>query len=344
MNDELLLLVARIARLRQLEEQNRTLSRDLGKLEGFEGLIATSPPMREVLDVVRTVAPSDATILIEGESGTGKEVLARAIHRNSPRRDRAFVAISCAALPETLLETELFGHERGAFTDARKDRRGRFELADGGTLFLDDVDDLGLPVQVKLLRALQERVIERVGGEKAVHVDIRVVAATKLDLAAMLAEGKFREDLYYRLNVVPLKLPPLRERTEDVPLLMRHFVERFARGRRYEIKPDVMQALCQYPWPGNVRELENSVERAIAMAGEASELKREHLLLPLFQKNRGGPTPGVTTLKDVVVEAEKDHIRRVLKSTANHKAQAAALLGISRKNLWEKMRDYGIEG
>jgi len=343
MNDEILLLVVRVAHVRALEQKNRDLSQDLGRLEGFEGFIASASAMREVLDVVRTVAPTDASILIEGESGTGKEVLARSIHRNSPRRDRPFVAISCAALPETLLETELFGHERGAFTDARKERKGRFELADGGTLFLDDVDDLGLPVQVKLLRALQERVIERVGGEKPVAIDIRVVTATKVDLAAMMADGKFREDLFYRLNVVPLKLPPLRDRSEDVPLLVQHFMKRFSRDRTYEVKPEVMQALCHYPWPGNVRELENAVERAIAMAGESSDLKREHLLLTLFQKNKGGATPGITTLKDVVVEAEKDHIRRVLKSTDNHKAQAAALLGISRKNLWEKMKDYGIE-
>lgn len=344
MNDEILLLVARVARLKQLEEQNRSLAADLGRIEGFENVVGRSPAMVKVLDVVRTVAQSDASILIEGESGTGKEVIARAIHRNSPRRDGPFVALSCAALPEGLLEAELFGHERGAFTDARKERRGRFELANGGTLFLDDVDDLGMPVQVKLLRALQERVIERVGGEQPVPVDIRVVTATKKSLVELMTEEKFREDLYYRLNVVPLKLPPLRERVEDIPLLIRHFIERFSTGELHEVPSDVMDALCLYPWPGNVRELENSVERAIAMAGGAQVLRREHLLLPSPRFKNATNISGVTGLKDVVQAAEREHIKRVLKTTNNHKAQAAALLGISRKNLWEKMKEYKING
>ncbi len=344
LNDEILLLLARISRVRKLEEQNRSLSADLGRIEGFENVVGTSPAMVEVLKVVRTVAPTDASILIEGESGTGKEVIARAIHRNSQRRHGPFVALSCAALPESLLEAELFGHERGAFTDARKERHGRFELANGGTLFLDDVDDLSMPVQVKLLRALQERVIERVGGEKPVPVDIRVVTATKSSLTERMEQGKFREDLYYRLNVVPLRLPPLRERSEDVPLLVRHFVERFAPGARFEVPSDVMDALCLYPWPGNVRELENAVERAIAMAGDSTVLRREHLLLPAARFRGATELRGLGTLKEVVAQAEKEHIVRVLKTTGNHKAQAAELLGISRKNLWEKMKDYGIEG
>jgi len=344
MNDEILLLVKRIAKVKQLEEQNRSLHEDLGRFEGFENVIGRSPAMVRVLDVVRTVAGSDASILIEGESGTGKEVIARAIHRNSQRRDGPFVALSCAALPESLLEAELFGHERGAFTDARKERRGRFEMANGGTLFLDDVDDLGLSVQVKLLRALQERVIERVGGESPVPVDIRVVTATKQNLASQMEQQKFREDLYYRLNVVPLRLPPLRDRVEDIPLLCRHFVDRFSRGRKYVISPEVMNALCLYPWPGNVRELENSVERAIAMAGERSELRQEHLLLPSPRFKHAANISGVAVLKEVVQEAEREHIKRVLKTTNNHKAQAASLLGISRKNLWEKMKEYEISG
>ncbi|MFG0319349.1 MAG: sigma-54-dependent transcriptional regulator [Planctomycetota bacterium JB042] len=340
LNDELLLLVARVARIRKLERENRSLHEDLGRLEGFENVIGASTPMVEVLNVVRTVAKTDASILIEGESGTGKEVIARSIHRNSERRDGPFVALSCAALPETLLEAELFGHEAGAFTDAKKARHGRFELADGGTLFLDDVDDLGLPVQVKLLRALQERVIERVGGEKPIGVDIRVVTATKKNLAELMQEGKFREDLFYRLNVVPLRLPPLRERVEDVPLLVHHFVRRLRPRDEYEVPSDVMDALCLYPWPGNVRELENSVERASAMAGDSRTLKKEHLLLPSPRFKNAAHVPATTTLKEVVRAAEIEHIKRVLKTTGNHKAQAAALLGISRKNLWEKMKEY----
>ncbi|MFH0946671.1 MAG: sigma-54 dependent transcriptional regulator [Planctomycetota bacterium] len=342
MNDEILLLVKRLAKVKHLEDQNRSLHADLGRFEGFENVIGRSPAMVKVLDVVRTVAQSDASILIEGESGTGKEVIARAIHRNSHRREGPFVALSCAALPESLLEAELFGHERGAFTDARKERKGRFEMANGGTLFLDDVDDLGMSVQVKLLRALQERVIERVGGEKPVPVDIRVVTATKKNLQALMEQREFREDLFYRLNVVPLRLPPLKDRVEDIPLLVRHFVRRFSSGKEYEISPELMSALCLYPWPGNVRELENSVERAIAMAGDQTRLRHDHMLLPSPRFKNAADISGISALKDVVHCAEREHILRVLKTTNNHKAQAASLLGISRKNLWEKMKEYGI--
>ncbi len=345
LNDEILILVARVARMRQLELKNRQLTEQIGKLEGFEDVIVGSPAMHSVLEIVRTVAPTDASILIEGESGTGKEVIARAIHRNSLRRDGPFVALSCAALPESLLEAELFGHEKGAFTDARRERKGRFELATNGTLFLDDVDDLGLTVQVKLLRALQERLIERVGGEKAIAVDIRVVTATKKSLPDLMVQGRFREDLYYRLNVVPLKLPPLRDRVEDIPLLVKHFVSRLSRGRPFEITQETMEALCAYPWPGNVRELENSVERAIAMAGAANVLKAEHLLMSArTAKNAVEVSGKITSLREYVEQAEREHIIRVLRVTKNHKAQAAGLLGISRKSLWEKMRDYAIPG
>jgi DNA-binding NtrC family response regulator len=348
LNDEILMLIARIARLRRLEEQNRSLASDLGRLEGFENVVGRSLAIQGVLDVVRTVAPTDASILIEGESGTGKEVMARAIHRNSARRSGPFVALSCAALPESLLEAELFGHERGAFTDARKERHGRFELANGGTLFLDDVDDLSMPVQVKLLRALQERRIERIGGEKEIPVDIRVVTATKKNLLELCEQNRFREDLYYRLNVVPIRLPPLRDRIEDVPLLVRHFISRLG-GDRYEVASEVMDALCFHTWPGNVRELENAVERAIAMAGSERFLKREHLLLGAGRKGPGAAAASADTgppmtLREVVMRSEKEHILRVLKVTGNHKAQAAQLLGISRKNLWEKMKEYELGG
>lgn len=344
MNDEILLLVARISRLKSLQDQNQALKEDLGRFAGFENVIGKSAPMLDVLKIVKTVAPTDASILIEGESGTGKEVIARAIHRNSNRRSGPFVALSCAALPESLLEAELFGHERGAFTDARKERHGRFEMATGGTLFLDDVDDLTLPVQVKLLRALQERVIERIGGEKEIPIDIRVVTATKKNLLQLASQNKFREDLFYRLNVVPIRLPPLRERIEDIPLLVKHFIERLGSGR-YTVASEVMDALCMHQWPGNVRELENSVERAIAMAGDEKSLRRENLLLGALRNQSaslGGAPPMI--LKDVVIEAEKEHIKKVLKLTGNHKAQAAQFLGISRKNLWEKMKEYEMGG
>jgi transcriptional regulator with PAS, ATPase and Fis domain len=283
-------------------------------------------------------------VLIEGESGTGKEIIARAIHLNSPRRGKPFVALSCAALPESLIEAELFGHERGAFTDAKKERKGRFELAEGGSLFLDDIDDLALSVQVKLLRAVQQREIERVGGESPVPVDIRLVVATKRNLEELVTEGSFREDLFYRLNVVNLRLPPLRERAEDIPLLVNHFIGLHAGGRSYEVKADVTEALIEHPWPGNVRELENAVERAIALAGEARVLRKEHLLRPSREFKTATQLSGrLKTLKEMIEDTEKEHIRRVLRVTRGHRAQAASILGISRKNLWEKLRDYGID-
>lgn len=343
LNDEVLLLAARVARQKKLHEQVANLKEDLGRLAGFENVIGKSPGMIGVLKIVKTVAMTDASILIEGESGTGKEVIARAIHRNSTRKSGPMIALSCAALPESLLEAELFGHERGAFTDARKERRGRFELANGGTLFLDDVDDLSMPVQVKLLRALQERVIERVGGEKEIPIDIRVVTATKKNLLDLVSQGKFRDDLYYRLNVVPLRLPPLRERVEDVPLLVRHFIDRLG-GGQYTVSQETMDSLCMHSWPGNVRELENSIERAIAMAGDDRELKRENLLLGAMRNTKGAEEGTTMILRDVASAAEKEHIKRVLKLTGNHKQQAATILGISRKNLWEKMKEYELGG
>ncbi len=343
-NEAMVSLVDTFARLRALEAENRALRDRLGGEEGLEGVIGASPAMREVFERVRTVAPTDATVLIEGESGTGKERIAHAIHALSPRAAGPFVAISCAALPESLLEAELFGYEKGAFTDARKERRGRFELADGGTLFLDDIDDMPLAVQVKLLRVLQERAFERLGGETTREVDIRVVAATKVPLRDLVREQRFREDLYYRVHVVPLRLPPLREREGDVPLLVRHMIARHGGGRNYRVSRATMAALERYPWPGNVRELENAVQRAIALAGERDELAAEDLL-PLDPRWRGATEVAeeVRPLREVLREHEAAHIRRALEATGGHRSQTAELLGISRKVLWEKMRDLGIE-
>jgi DNA-binding NtrC family response regulator len=345
LNTDLLILVERIDRLKGLREDNRRLMDQLGKMAGIENVVGTSRAMQDVLKSVRNVAKSSASVLIEGESGTGKEVIARTIHMNSDRRDEPFVAVSCGALPETLLETELFGHEKGAFTDARKERKGRFELASGGTIFLDDIDDVEPATQVKLLRTLQEREIVRVGGEKTIKVDIRLISATKRDLQELMQEGKFREDLFYRLNVVPIQLPPLRDRQEDIPLLVDHFIKLQApKGRKYELKPDVMEALVRYAWPGNVRELENSVERAIVLAGEARFLKKENLLkLSDRFKTAAEVSAPKTTLKEIVMRAEREHIIETLKTTGGHRAQAAMILGISRKSLWEKLRDYNIE-
>jgi DNA-binding NtrC family response regulator len=345
MNEQIVVLLDRIAKLRELKDENRNLREQIEEFSGFENLIGSSAPMQEVFRTIRTIARSDSNVLILGETGTGKERVARAIHNLSPRRAKPLVAISCAAIPSALLEDELFGHEKGAFTDARDRKIGRIERAEAGSFFLDDIDDMPLATQVKLLRVLQERELERLGGEKTIKVDIRVIAATKVDLKEMVREQKFREDLYYRLNVVPLNLPPLRARLGDIPLLTRHFVQKFAQGKEYEIKPEVMEVMEAYYWPGNVRELENAVERSIALAGNATFLKREHLVERSPDHKLALNVPRrISPLKQVVEEAEREHILAVLKITGDHRAQAASLLGISRKNLWEKMKLFGIEG
>ncbi len=344
-NDAMVALVETFGRVRDLERENRDLRERLAEGgEGFDGIVGASPAMQRVFERVRTVAPTDATVLLEGESGTGKERFARAIHGLSARSSGPFVAISCAALPESLLEAELFGYEKGAFTDARRDRKGRFELADGGTIFLDDIDDMPLATQVKLLRVLQERTLERLGSETSRELDLRVVAATKVPLRELVREGRFREDLFYRINVVPVPLPPLRERQGDVPALVRHLIQRHGGGEAFSVPPATMRALERYPWPGNVRELENAVQRAIALAGPSRELAAEDLVA-LDERWRGATEvpEEVRPLREVLREHEVAHIRRALELTGGHRSQTASLLGISRKVLWEKMRDHGIE-
>ncbi len=346
-------VVERVARMDKLRVMGEELEKLRARLEGPDlsrRIVGRSRSMLALLDQVATLASSDATVLLEGESGTGKEVVARAIHSLSPRASRPFVAVSCAALPENLIEDELFGHEKGAFTDARKIRKGRFELADGGTLFLDDVDDLPLPIQVKLLRVLQEREFERIGGEETVTVDVRIVAATKVDLKKRVQEGDFREDLFYRLNVLPLRLPPLRERREDIPLLVRHFIGKYGGGRDYVVPAETLEAMERYSWPGNVRELENHVARAVAFAGEKGVLERKHLLppdassLPVLEKGGGeGEERAFRPLSEVVKEAERAHIQKVLAHTGGHRTKTARILGISRKALWEKMKDMELD-
>jgi DNA-binding NtrC family response regulator len=337
-------MVKGTSRVRALEAENRALREQLKGVQSCGQMIGASDVMGAVFDRIRTVAATDATVLIEGESGTGKERVALALHEASPRSEGNFVALSCAALPESLLEAELFGHEKGAFTDAHKEKRGRFELAHKGTLFLDDIDDMPLAVQVKLLRVLQERNFERLGGERTIDVDIRVVAATKEPLRDLVRANRFREDLFYRINVVPVRLPPLRERTGDVPLLAQHLIERHGHGRKYSIPPATMTLLERYPWPGNVRELENAIQRAIALAGAASELSREHLL-PLDKRWRGAlePASEVRPLRDVLKEAEAEHLARALEATSGHRTQCSEMLGISRKVLWEKLKEHGLQ-
>ena len=343
-NEDIILKLVKLKEIRTLRQENERLREELGRVEGLDQIVGKSDPMMKLFKAIRTVAKTDANILITGESGTGKELVSLALHRNSPRRNKPFVPLSCAALPATLLEDELFGHERGAFTDAHRRKIGRFEKAHTGTLFLDDIDDMELPTQVKLLRVLQERVIERIGSEETLAVDIRVIAATKVNLAELVQEGKFREDLFYRLNVVPLDLPPLRKRIEDIPMLTYSFIEKYRGEETYKVPDDVLARMRDYPWPGNVRELENAVQRAIALAGDSRRLKREHLVPPSPDFKKGMAVPrGDATLKEVTVAAERDQIQRVLKTTGGHKAQAASILGISRKNLWEKMKEYNLE-
>ncbi|MBK9129968.1 MAG: sigma-54-dependent Fis family transcriptional regulator [Phycisphaerales bacterium] len=344
LNETVIERLARIERYRALLDENQRLRQELKDSSGLPGVIGRSRSMADVVKTIRTVAPTEASVLIVGESGTGKERVARAIHQLSSRAEKAFVAVSCGALPDTLLESELFGHERGAFTDAQRQRRGRFELADGGTMFLDDIDDMPLTTQVKLLRVLQEREFERVGGERTVRVDIRLVSATKVSLVDLVRQGKFREDLYYRLNVVPVRLPPLHEREGDIPLLVEHFIEKLGGGRSFTVKTDVLEAMAGYSWPGNVRELENHIAQAIAMAGGATVLKKEHLL-PVDKTRRAAldPPNELQKLREVLVEAERAHLKTVLRSVGGHRTKAASVLGISRKVLWEKLRDYGIE-
>jgi DNA-binding NtrC family response regulator len=347
-NEQIVHALAKLGKMRSLEAENENLRSQISEIAAFENIVGQSPAMRAVLDLVRTVAKTDTTVLLQGETGTGKEVIARAIHNNSSRAKGPWVAISCAAIPSTLLEDELFGHERGAFTDARDRKVGRFERAQGGTFFLDDIDDLALTTQVKLVRVLQEREVERLGGDRPIKVDIRVIAATKLDLHAMVKEGKFREDLYYRLNVVTIVIPALKDRRGDVPLLARHFIRKYGPPREFEVTPEGFAAMERHVWPGNVRELEHAIERAIALSGGARQLKPEHLVPdPEHTRAGSGADPSgpedLGTLRKVVEDAEKEHLRKVLKLTGNHRAQAAAILGISRKNLWEKLKMHHFD-
>ena len=344
-NEAVVGMVERFGRERALAEENQRLRDELRQLSAKQvgEMVGRSAAMAVVFKNIETVAPTEATVLIEGESGTGKERVARALHGLSQRPSGPFVALSCGALPESLLEAELFGHEKGAFTDAHRERKGRFELADGGTLFLDDIDDMPLSVQVKLLRVLQERNFERLGSEKVRDVDMRVIAATKRSLRDMVREGKFREDLFYRINVIPIALPPLRERKGDVPLLLQCMIERHGKDTAFRVSAATMRALERYPWPGNVRELENAVQRAIALAGDKKELEKD-LLVPVDSRWRGATeTPEeVRPLREVLREAEIAHIESALEMTGGHRTQTAELLGISRKVLWEKLRDFDI--
>jgi formate hydrogenlyase transcriptional activator len=333
----------------QLAKEKAYLEEEVRTEHHFGEIVGESAALRRVLKQVETVAPTDSTVLIRGETGTGKELVARALHELSPRRERTFVKLNCAAIPTGLLESELFGHERGAFTGAVSQKVGRFELAHKGTLFLDEVGDIPPELQPKLLRVLQEQEFERLGGTKTIQVDVRLAAATHRDLAKMVADGRFREDLYYRLNVFPVVLPPLRERPDDIPRLVRHFTQRFARrmGRRIETIPSVvMEALVRYPWPGNVRELQNVIERAVILSpGPSLQVPVGDLRPSSSTLASGEEASGVRGAAATLADAEREHILGVLRETGwvvGGSKGAAARLGMKRSTLQWKMKKLGI--
>lgn len=342
--DVLEITLARALRSREVEAENRELHQQLEKKYGLENIIGHSRPMEDVFDTVQQVAPARTTVLIEGESGTGKELIARALHRLSPRKNGPFIEVHCAAFSENLLESELFGHEKGAFTNAISQRKGRFELADGGTLFLDEIGEIDLETQVKLLRVLEARAFERVGGTEQVKVDVRLVAATNRDLQSMVAEGSFREDLYYRLNVVRVLLPPLRDRGTDTTLLVHHFLEIFREENGKEvvgITPDAMDVLTTYKWPGNIRELRNVVERMVVLCkGDRITLRD---IPPEIKTERAAARAVPSSRKATMKDAEKTMIIRTLAEHNGNRTRAAAQLGISRRTLHRKLKLYDIE-
>ena len=343
--DDLMITIDKVLELHALRDENVKLRAQLERRYDFEHIIGHSAKMQEVFDAARRVASTRATVLLGGESGTGKGLLARAIHHHSPRRDAPFTKISCSTIPENLMESELFGYEKGAFTGATQSHQGKFEQADGGTVFLDEIGDVPPAVQVKLLRVLQEREFERLGGSKTIHVDVRIVAATNQDLRAALEQGTFREDLYYRLNVVPISLPPLRERKEDIPYLLDHILAKFAgdTGNRIEvISQTAMEKLMVYHWPGNVRELENIIERSMVLARsdtvEADDIRLDHRAAS-SQSEAAAFLPDGMTLE----QYEQELIREALRRTNDNKSQAARLLGMTRNALRYRLSQMGVE-
>ncbi len=342
--DELRLTLDRALTMRRLERENVELRAEVKGRYRFESIVGGSEKIREVLDMAGRVAASDATVLITGESGTGKELLAKGVHYNSLRADGPFVAVNCAAIPEHLIESELFGHVKGSFTGAIKDKEGKFERADGGTLFLDEIGDLRIDLQAKILRALQERHVERVGGAAPIPVDVRVIAATNKDIERAVKEGRFREDLYYRLSVIPLRMPPLRERKDDILLLVDHFVKKFNPARDVSVTRETLDALTAYGWPGNVRELENTIERA-------SVLKRGDTITPAelpdkLRKEKTDVENIILNLPDEGIsleDLEKNLIIRALERHKGNQTRAAEYLDITRPTLIYRMEKYGIK-
>jgi two-component system response regulator HydG len=343
--EELKILVQKALEYYRLREENLTLKERLGSRFDFSRIIGKGRKMKELFDFLAQVAPSEATVLILGESGTGKELVANAIHHNSPRTQQPFVKVACAALPETLLESELFGHEKGAFTGAIARREGRFQAAHRGTIFLDEVGEMSPAIQTKLLRVLQEREFEPVGSSRTVKVDVRVIAATNKDLGKEIKEGRFREDLFYRLNVIPIHLPPVRERKEDIPALANHFLSLYREKNKKEIKeisPKALDLLIRHDWPGNIRELENCLERAVIVArGELiapADLPPAIQNLPAGKEDAEIPFPAGISLQ----EAEKALILKTLEDAGGNRSRAAEILGINRRTLQMKLKEYGM--
>jgi len=341
--DEMLLTIRKALEERRLRHEVTALRHELRKRYHFESLIGKSRAMQEVFSLIEQVAGSRSTVMIYGRSGTGKELVAKAVHYNSQRASKAFVAVNCAAIPAELLESELFGHEKGAFTGAIATKVGKFELATGGSLFLDEVGSMRLDLQAKILRALQEREIERVGGTRTIKIDVRVIAATNRDLKRAVEEGTFREDLYYRLNVVPITLPDLKDRQEDIPLLANHFMQKFTQESNpaiREISKEAMGILMSSPWPGNVRELENVIERAVTLGRGPAILPAD---LPPHLAGDAGPVGRALAQEATLEDLERDYITAILQRTKWHQIRTAAILGIDRRTLYRKIRRYGIK-
>jgi DNA-binding NtrC family response regulator len=340
--EEISLLVSRIIKVKNLQRENTILRKKLSHSYSAHDVISKNPRMRQILELAAQVASLRSTVLIQGESGTGKELIARAIHTSGDRAQKPFVAVSCAALAETLLESELFGHEKGSFTGATERKRGKFEMADGGTIFLDEIGDISPKLQVDLLRVLQERSFYRVGGSEEVRVDVRVIAATHVNLQLAVSEGKFRDDLFYRLNVIEIRIPPLRERREDIPLLVRHFMERLSHelGKDVgEISQGALKILMDYNWPGNVRELENAVERALVTCRGQELTDEDFSFLALNGlASKGWTVPAGMTLQ----EMEKQLIAATIERTGGNIKESAAILGIDRSTMYEKIKRYEI--
>ncbi len=342
-DDQLFITIEKAVKFKRLENENKLLKEQLSGVGPAKQMVGVSPSFKQLLNLIEKVAPTDATILITGESGTGKELVARTLHRQSNRHEREFVAVNCAAIPRELLESELFGHVRGAFTGAIKDKKGKFELADGGTLFLDEISELSIELQAKLLRTIQERVIEPLGSEQRIEIDVRLLAATNVNLRERVASGGFREDLFYRLNVIPLQVPPLRERREDIPLLAMTFLERLIPGTRISLQPNLMKLLKEHSWPGNIRELENLMER-MTILRKSDELTIDDLPADfgVSEKQESAGRAAGQAQHVSLYETEKQLIIEALEKFAWNRTKASAYLRVPRHILIYRMKKFGI--